>query len=364
MKTITRYIAWRILRGVLLAFVVVTGIIMMVDFVETSRNIGADHDLGSGKILALTVLKTPNLIEETIPFVILFGVMSALYGLNRKSELTVMRASGLSAWRFLRPAIFVTFLVGVLWATVLNPLASNAMGRYADLIEQYTATGSVNKSETEVWLREGDAYKQTVIYAANSNVYKRALYDVTFTIFEADTSGDLIFKERYDAKEAILLESNYWQLTDITENTAKAQTKFSKSMSRPTTITVKQLRDHGNQGSLPSFWKLPGEIQSLNRAGFSTMSHEIKWNKLLALPLTLIAMTVIGAAVSMRLTREGGTLRLLLTGGVIGFAVYFISNIIVAFGEAGSISIPLAVWAIPIFVLCCATAYLSRIEDG
>jgi len=106
--TLPRYIAGRTLRGILLAFLIVTAIIALVDYVEASRNIGTDADLSPLELLILTGLKIPKLIEQTIPFVVLFGVMGALSGMNRRSELTVMRAAGVSAWRFLRPALIVT----------------------------------------------------------------------------------------------------------------------------------------------------------------------------------------------------------------------------------------------------------------
>ena len=76
--TLSRYITGRILRGIFIAFLIVTSIIALVDYVEASRNIGADGDLTPLQLLTLTGLKVPKLIEQTIPFVVLFGVMGAL----------------------------------------------------------------------------------------------------------------------------------------------------------------------------------------------------------------------------------------------------------------------------------------------
>lgn len=364
MTTLTRYIAWRIFKGVLMAFVIVTSIIMLVDFVEASRNVGADENLSSLTLLILTALKAPQLIEETIPFVVLFGVMGALYSLNRRSELTVLRASGLSAWRFLRPALAVTATIGVFWSLALNPLASGAMALHGRIMADNTIQAPSARQNSEVWLREGTEYEQTVIYAASSDMYERTLYDVTFSVFEADTDGELVFIRRFDAKKAVLLQSGYWQLEQVYENTSDAEMTFNQAISWPTKISIEQLQDHKKKSNFPPFWELPAEIKKLSQAGFSSVSLRMQLNKLLALPLTLMAMTIIAAGVSMQLTRQGGTLRLMLTGGVLGFAVYFTESIIRAFGEAGSISIPLAVWAIPFFVLFCGLAYLSRIEDG
>ena len=78
----------------------------------------------------------------------------------------------------------------------------------------------------------------------------------------------------------------------------------------------------------------------------------------------LIAMTIIAAGVSMHLNREGGTLRLLITGSTLGFAVYFADNFVSAFGEAAILPVILAAWAIPLFVLFCGITYLAKIEDG
>jgi len=68
--------------------------------------------------------------------------------------------------------------------------------------------------------------------------------------------------------------------------------------------------------------------------------------------------------VSMHLTREGGTLRLLITGSALGFAVYFADSIVSAFGEASVLPIIFAAWSIPVFVLCAGLSYLAHIEDG
>jgi len=66
----------------------------------------------------------------------------------------------------------------------------------------------------------------------------------------------------------------------------------------------------------------------------------------------------------MHLTREGGTLPLMVFGGVLGFAVFFIDSVIGAFGEIGVLPAALAAWIIPFFVLFCGMAYLTKIEDG
>lgn len=363
LSTLNRYIAKRIIKGLLLAFLVVTSVIMLVDFVEGTRNIGSEEDISSGTVFMLTLLKTPKLIEQTIPFVVLFGVMGTLYSLNRRSELIVLRASGLSAWHFLTPAIIVTATLGLIWAAAFNPLASTSMNAHDKLVERLTESPITTKDQN-IWLREGSDISQTVIFAERADILARKLFDTTFYIFETAPDGTTVFERRFDAKEAELVTQGYWQLRNVIENEAGEFAQQQMAISLPTSITIEDLRNTTDINALPPFWDIPEAIKKTERAGFSTVSLRMQLNKLLALPIMLIAMTIIAAGVSMHLTREGGTLRLLIIGSVLGFGVYFADNVVSAFGEASAIPIILAAWAIPLFVLFFGLSYLARIEDG
>jgi len=360
--TLNRYIAIRVIRSLTIAFMVVTGIIMLVDFVEGSRNLGSDTDISSFQLAYLTLLKTPKLIEQTIPFVVLFGVMGALYGLNKRSELIVMRASGVSAWRFLLPVIFVTGLLGLVWSLLFNPLASSMMSEY-DLIRESFGTQSSAEAKT-VWLREGDDSLQTVIRADNLQADSKILINPSFYQLSLDENGRTVFSRRFDAQKARLITQGYWELSDVTENAPGEIKQFRKTISLPTQITLKQLDEVGEKKVAPPFWSLPSAIKTNERAGFSALAFRMQFNKLLALPIMLIAMTFIAAGVSMHLTRQGGTLRLLITGAAMGFGVYFVDSMISAFGEVAIVPVVLAAWSVPIFVLLAGISYLSKVEDG
>jgi lipopolysaccharide export system permease protein len=112
-----RYVIVCVLGGILIALIAVLVSILLIDFVEEMRTVGARADLGPMEAARLTLLKTPMLIEQTLPFVVLAGSMMAIIGLNRRSELIAMRASGVSAWRFLTPPAFVGIVLGIITIT-------------------------------------------------------------------------------------------------------------------------------------------------------------------------------------------------------------------------------------------------------
>lgn len=358
--TLSRYITGRVFRGILVAFLIVTAIIALVDYVEASRNIGADADLSPLQLLTLTGLKIPKLIEQTIPFVVLFGVMGALSGMNRRSELTVMRAAGLSAWRFLRPALILTAVIGVLWSTVVNPLSSVMMGEY----DKRAATVLGGVQTDEVWLREGSETAQRVIQAESIDLSAKRLDGATFFEMGIEADGSTVFERRFDAESAILLSSGYWTLEVVIENAPGEETKRSAALTLPTSIDIEDLREQSGQQVAPPFWEIREEIKANEDAGFSARKLKLQFHKLLALPFLLVAMTFIAAGVSMHLVRSGGTLRLLIMGATLGFAVFFADSVVTAFGEVAILPVILAAWTVPVLVLLLGIAHLAKIEDG
>ena len=74
-----------------------------------------------GALAVMSLLRVPSILEQTLPFAVLFGAMGAFLALSRRLELVVARASGVSAWQFLTPAILIAGVLGIGAATVSTP---------------------------------------------------------------------------------------------------------------------------------------------------------------------------------------------------------------------------------------------------
>ena len=363
-RTLAIYFLQRLGISLFVAAVVVFGLIALVDFVEATRQADPNEGFTSLDLFGLTLLKTPSLVEQTLPFILLFAIIGTLHGLNRRSELIAARAAGLSAWQYLRPALMTAALFGVAWVALGNPLASTALARH-DAIRE--AASGMERDEQHIWLREATESQRTVIRAEGYDPASRTLLGVTYFAFERDGDSDR-FDRRIDAKSARWLPTGYFQLEDLREYADDSYGELVDALSVPTTLTERQIIDRvdtrGRGERLPPVWQLPALISAQADVGFSTLLPRMKLWRLAALPLLLVAMTVIGATVSMRLSREGGTWRLILTGAAVGFAVFFATVFVEAFGEVGMIPPIVAVWTVPIVALLVGIAYLSQLEDG
>ena len=365
--TLARYLLLRTLRGLLVAFVVVFALLALVDFVESTRDVDADLGLSSLDLFRLTLLKAPFLLEQTLPFIVLFASIGTLHSLNRKSELISARAAGVSALRYLRPAMIVSALLGIIWTAAVNPWAGPAFERAVEAREP----GRVDDAR-DIWIRDARDTERAVILAKAFDPSSRELSGVTYYAFERDTDGDQ-FMRRIDAARAHYLpigpQGGAWQLESLREWSDGSYGAPTDALALPSGLSERDVLEQtsepgGAARALPSVWRLPGLIAAQGRVGFSTTLAEMKLWKLLSLPVLLVAMTVLGATVSMRLSRQGGTWRLLLAGAVLGFGVFFATVFVEAFGEVGTLPAIVATWTVPLIALALGFAALARLEDG
>ena len=64
-------------------------------------------------VAGLSLLHTPAVSEQILPFAVLFGAMASFITLTRKLELVVARAAGVSVWQFLTPPVVAALRIGV-----------------------------------------------------------------------------------------------------------------------------------------------------------------------------------------------------------------------------------------------------------
>ncbi len=358
------YVLNRTLLSVLGALAILGAVVLLIDFVEISRDVGVRAEVGAGQIFGLTLLKSPSVLLVLMPFVFLFGTLAAFVSLNRKSELIAMRAAGVSAWRFILPAAGAAFVIGLITVTALNPGAAALNDRFessrAALMKDYVAA-----APKEVWLRQsGGSHTQIVIHARTRGPGPGIVLEgVSLFIYELDKEGLLHFARRIDAAEA-RLAAGEWRLTGVREAGAGETAQVSESMSIPSSLTdAAALQRYVSPQTIP-FWSLPGVIQRTEAAGLAATAYRLRLQQLLAMPLLFCAMSVLAAAFCLRLVRLGGLAALAGAGVALGFAFFFFNEVCGALGRAGIVPAFAAAWAPPLLALLSGLTLLCYTEDG
>ena len=364
MRRLDLYLLRRTLGAVGAATGVLAVIIVLVNFVALSRDVGVRaRDTSVGELFGLTLLQSPAVVLTLAPFAFLFGVLGAFTQLNRRSELVAMRAAGVSAWRFIAPAAAGAAAVGVVAAVALNPAASalNALyeARKAAVMEGYLV-----EQPKAVWLRQGDRHGQAIIRAARRGPGPQVrLLQPSFFVYAVDERGALRFTRRIDAAEAVL-ERGAWVLSAALEGAPGAAATRYDTLSLPSNLDpASALASEVNAQAVP-FWSLPGVIRATERAGFSATGYRLQLQQLLATPLMYAAMAVLAAAFSLRLLRLGGLAQLAGAGVGLGFVFFFVSQLCAALGRFEVIPPLLAAWSPPALALLAGVTLVLWTEDG
>lgn len=357
--TVFRYF----LRRYLLTLVQVVGTILviafLVDFTEFARRAGSTAEYTFAKGLYLSAMRMPMIAMLIWPFVALIAGILTLVSLNRRYELVVLRAAGVSAWQFLLPICTGALLVGTLAVTVVNPLAANALETVREIEVTFRGWKSSGDELRVPWLMDNSDEGEMIIGATRTARRGLLLGDATFLRF--DTEGNLT--ERYDARSATLVRGG-WQLEDVRRSARSQEASFAPSLHLPSSLDPAFLENRLVDPEVIPVYDLPSNIEQARRMGLQTDRFSMHFHSLLALPALMVAMTLIAATTTLRFARAGQSASLLIGGVSAGFALYVALVTFTAFGNVGFMSAPLAAWTPVVAAFLFAITSLLHREDG
>ena len=358
-----RYIFWQTLFGVLVAAGAVCLAIILVDVVEQLRNVAGIEGAGSGTAFKFTLMRTPAILEQALPFAVLVGSIVTFMRLSRSSEVVAMRASGISTWRFLSPVAILALLIGIFTALVLGPGASRLNAEYETQQQALTSNVSIRDSSSQgksTWTRDrGPAQHYTINYQAFVDGIYRGVTIYTFAL------DDTAFVSRFDAETATR-NAGAWILSNVTESRVGASPiSHSRTILKLNSLAVQAGGKSGDTTAraIP-VWALPAAANSAALSGGSPQRYWLQFHRKLALPITLLAMAMIAAVLSLSTNRTGG--RAVMTAAAIGagLIIYFVNDLSGALATTGLAPSWVAAWAPPLAALFVAMATVSIREDG
>lgn len=357
--TLGRYIGWRFGKTILAVFAGFFALIYLVDFIEMLRR-ATDVDGANPAIVAfLSLLRTPAVTEQVLPFAVLFGAMVALLNLSRKLELVVARAAGVSAWQFLAPPLVFALGLGLFSIFVYNPISADLKQR-ADRIEtKLFGRGAARTGDSGMWIRQKSVDGQSILRAERSSDGGLQLGAVTAYVFDSEGR----FNERIEARGATLIPGS-WKLQDARVLSPGQEPRDAATYYLATNLQPDQVVQAFVAPEAVSFWNLRGLAERTKAAGLDASGYELRWQVLLARPLFLVAMVMIAASFSLRFFRMGGVARNVLGGVAAGFVLYVITKLVSDLGGAGLVSIPVAAWAPAIGGALFGTLAILTQEDG
>jgi len=360
-----RYLSKQLLLNFFGVLFMIVGIILLFEMIELLRRTSSRTDVGGWFMLQMAFTKMPRVLDIVFPFVMMIASMMTFWKFSKTNEYVVIRSSGVSIWGFLAPALFAVFILGVLNISFLNPISARLYETYETLDLRFKTKNpnAVLFSSKGLWTREALSEDViSVLQAKNIRQEDDALYLRDVSVLEMDRSSQIL--RRMEAFGGILKDKTM-ELRDVRIFKSGEQTEALNSISYETSLNLDRIKENFIEPDAISFWALPETIRFYEMSGFAAGHHKMRFYTLLISPILLCSMVLIAAIFALKPNvRKGGVLVLIVGGIITGFIVYFLSQIIYAFGTNAYMPPSFAAIAPSIIIILITVSVLLHLEDG
>lgn len=204
MVKLDRYIGSSVFVAILAVLGIILGLATLFAFIDEMSDVSDTYTLTD--VLSYVLLTAPRRLYDMLPMAALIGCLIGLGTLASNSELTIMRAAGVSigriVWAVMKPML-VLMLAGVLIGEYVAPATETVAQANRSLAQ---GSGDAQSAKHGMWHRQGDEFIHV-----NSVQPNGILYGVTRYRFDSERhmlSASFAKRAEFD--------TDHWQLTEIT----------------------------------------------------------------------------------------------------------------------------------------------------
>lgn len=156
MVKLDRYIGKSVFMAIVAVLGIILGLASLFAFIDEMGDVSDSYTLwDAGSFVLLTA---PRRVYEMLPMAALIGCLIGLGSLASSSELTIMRAAGVSiariVWAVMKPMLFL-MVAGVLVGEYVAPYAENQAQAARSLAQ---GSGDAQSAKHGLWHRQGDEF--------------------------------------------------------------------------------------------------------------------------------------------------------------------------------------------------------------
>ena len=343
-----RYISRLYLRVVALSFLALLGLFYISTFIDASDKLFKGVASG-GMVMQLLAYKTPQFIYFVIPIAALLSVLVTFGTLSRTSELTVIKACGVSLYRVAVPVV----LLSLCWSAALFALDQEILARAnrrAGAIDD-TIRGRPPKTFSPLnrrWVigRDGSIYHYGFFDSRTDTLTALTVYRLVpgqWRLASETYAATAQHRERWTAAKGWTQEfpptgPPRWQTFARQPLALEPPDYFETEMADTEMMTAPQLRR---------------SIAELSQSGFNYMPQAVELQRKIAFPFVTFVMTLLAVPFGVTTGRRGALYGIGL-GIVIALSYWLVMSVFIAIGKTGLLPPALAAWTPNIIVSACA----------
>jgi len=346
-----QYIGRLYLRVVGIAFLALLGLFYISTFIDASDKL-FKGSVGTGLVLQLLVFRTPQFIYWVIPISALLGTLATFGMLSRTSELTVIKACGVSLYRTAAPVV----VLSLVWSALLFSLdqdilarANRRAGALDDMIRGRPPHTFSPLNRRWMIARDGSIYHYGLFDSAHRTL-------MALTVYRLEPGAWRLASQTYAATAEY--RDGWTAKRGWTQDFTAATPRWRAFSQEPIAVDDPgYFATEDTDTEMMTAAQLRRTVDELASSGFNYLPQQVALHRKVAFPFVTFVMTLLAVPFGVTTGRRGALYGIGL-GAVIALLYWLVMSVFVAVGSAGLLPAVLAAWTPNIMVTACAVYLL------
>ncbi|MDB0053894.1 LptF/LptG family permease [Candidatus Pelagibacter sp.] len=301
-------------------------------------------DVGFSYPILLSLLNSPAMIFEMLPFIYLITTQLFFIKLFNNNEIEIFKYSGLKNSKILIIFSVISIISGIIITMLFYNFSANLKNFYLEKKTQHTNDEKYLAVITKngLWIKDEIDEK---IYIINSSQIKNNLLINNF-ITEFDKDYRVI---RNFSSEKINIQKKNWLLHNV-KIYNKNNYEIKKILEIKTNFNYKRIQSlYSNLSSL-NIMQLIELRKNYKKLNYSLTEVNLQLLKIISYPLFLLLVSFFSALIMFRIKRLHNTTFKISLGLFFSVIIYYINNFFLVMGSTERISLTFAI-LVPLIIL-------------
>ena len=311
-------------------------------------NLFKDHDVSMTIPVLLSFLFVPSLVYNMFPFIILLSGIWYFLKIKKNDEIIAMKVSGMSNFSVIIIPSILSIILGIIFVTSFNPLASLLVKKYESIKSTYYESKQdylAAVTENGIWIKEKNYSKNFII--RSSSIEGKNLIDVSIYEFDDDNN----FVKRIETPAANI-ETTNWKIKNarVIDHTGKVIMDNVENLTYQSIYDFNKIKSLYSNLDTVSFWDINNEIKLLEKRGYSTNEMKGKLQRSLAFPLFLLSMVLLSGVFTLGMKFKESNWTYIFIAIIVSVLIFYFNDFSAALGKTGKLPIEVSVW-MPIVII-------------
>ena len=328
------------LLKIFITFFIIILITNILEQIEFFKNI----DLSFFYLFFLSLLNTPSVLFEILPFIFLLGTQVFFIHLIDKNELQVFKYSGLNNIKIIKILGLYSFILGIILVIFFYNGSSILKNSYLLIKNNYSDDNKYLAVITEngLWIKDEINDNINIINARQVN--NEFLLNVSITKFNKDFDlVEVLQSERVD------ITSKKWKIFNPITLKGNSQSTLNELIlhSNFDLQKINSLFSNLSSLSIIDLITLRKSYMSLNYSVTDINSHLLK---IVSYPVYLTLITIFSAIIMFNIGYQKNTFFKITLGIFLSVIIYYINNFLSVLGTNEKIPVTLSIF-LPLIIL-------------